>query len=325
MPLPRPAAALLAATLALPTAARADEPLQVLATVGMIADVARTVAGDCARVTALMGPGTDPHDYTATPRDVQALAGADLILYVDRVLEERLAEVLDRMADRRPVIGVLRAALPEDALLLDPDGGGEIDPHAWMDVSRWALIAPVIAEAVIDLRPDCAQTVTAGLTRTTAELAALHDWVTQAMATIPEDRRLLITAHDAFNYLADAYGLTASEAIEGISTAAEASIADILAVAAVVVENRVPAVFPETTINPRTIQALVAEVRARGHEVQIADPLFSDAMGDAGTAAGTYVGMIHANTTAIVTALGGTLPPLPEALADWAAEWGVNP
>jgi len=313
-------------TMVLPGPAPAQEPpLRVLTTVAMIADVARNVAGDCVQVTALMGPGTDPHDYSATPRDVQALAAAELIFYVDLALEERLAGVLERFGDRRPVIGVLRAALPPEALLTDPEAGGQIDPHIWMDVSRWAQIAPVIAAAVTDLRPGCADTVAEGLARYTAELDALHAWVGQSIASIPEGQRMLVTAHDAFAYYADAYGIAASEAIEGISTASEASIADIRNVAAFVVANAVPAVFVETTVNPRTIAALVAEARARGHEVRIGGELFSDAMGAEGTPEGSYIGMIRANTATIVQALGGTLPALPPELGDWAAEWGVNP
>lgn len=302
--------------LSLATPAAADAPLRVLATVGMIADVAANVAGDCAAVETLIGPGIDPHDYSATPSDVRRLEAAELIFYVHPALEEQLARVLDRFGARVPTVGVLDAALDEGALLDDPDAPGTVDPHIWMDVSRWARIAPVIAGAVADQRPDCAADMDARLMAYTAQLDALHGWVAEAIATVPEGQRLLVTAHDAFEYYADAYGMEASEAIEGISSASEAAIADIREVADFVVEHGVGAVFVETTISPRTIEALVAEVRARGHDVAIGGELFSDAMGDPGTPGGTYIGMIAANTATITGALGGTLPPLPEALAD---------
>jgi manganese/zinc/iron transport system substrate-binding protein len=318
-------AALAATVLAAPAPALAGEaPLNVLATVGMVADVAATVGGACATVTTLIGPGTDPHYYSASPGDVQAIAAAELILYVDRALEERLADVLDRFRDRTPTIGVVQAALPADALLGDPAEPGTVDPHLWMDASRWARIAPVIGEAIVAQRPACAADVAANVERYMAELEALHGWVAAAIGSIPADRRQLVTAHDAFGYFADAYGIEASEAIEGISTASEASIGDIRAVAAFVVENRLPAVFVETTINPRTIEALVQEVRAQGHEVAIGGELFSDAMGDAGTPEGTYIGMIRANTLTVTQALGGTAPAWPAALEGWARQWGLS-
>ncbi len=318
-PSPKPGALGLAALLALTTPAQADAPLNVLATVGMIADVAQNIAGDCAEVQSLLGPGTDPHSYSATPSDVRKLASAELIFYVDAALEDRMADVLAGMSDRTPTVGLLATTFADDTLLDDPDAPGQPDPHLWMDVSRWAQIAPVIAENIAAQRPDCAESMAANVADYTGKLGALHGWVGAAIASIPEGQRLLVTAHDAFYYFADAYGIEASEAIEGISTTSEASIGDIRAVADFVIARNVPAVFVETTINPRTIEALVEEVRGRGHEVAIGGELYSDAMGDEGTPEGSYIGMIRANTETITRALGGTLPDWPEALADWAA------
>lgn len=313
------------AALALALPAQAGEPpLQVLATVGMIADIAQQVAGECADVTTLMGPGVDPHVYTARPSDVRAIAEAELILYVDQTLEDRLAETLDRFRDRTPTVGLAAATFSDAELLEDPDAPGATDPHLWMDAQRWARIAPVIADAIGDQRPGCAGDMADNVATLTAQLDALHGWVGAAIATIPEGQRLLVTAHDAFYYFADAYGIEASEAIEGISTATEASIADIRAVADFVIARGVPAVFVETTVSPRTIEALVAEVQSRGGEVRIGGELFSDAMGDSGTPEGSYIGMIRANTATIVTALGGTLPDWPDALQGWADHWGIS-
>lgn len=304
-------------------AAADDAPLNVLATVAMIADVAENVAGECAEVTSLMGAGSDPHLYRATAADVDKLANADLIFYVDPALEARLAEVLANFADRTPTIGLARAAFDDVALLDDPEEAGEIDPHLWMDVSRWARIAPVVANAIAEQRPACAEAMAANVDRYTAQFDALHAWVGDAIASIPQGRRLLVTAHDAFEYFSDAYGIEASEAIEGLSTESEASIGDIREVAAFVIERKVPAVFVETTLNPRTIEALVAEVQSQGHDVAIGGKLYSDAGGDAGTPEGTYIGMIRANTITITQALGGTVPDWPEALHAWADQWGV--
>ena len=301
-----------------------DAPLNVLTTVSMISDVAANVAGDCALVTPLLGAGSDPHLYRPTAADVQKLSGADLILYVDPALEARLAEVLAGFTDRTPTIGLARASFDDSILLGDAEDTAQIDPHLWMDVSLWAQIAPVIGDAIAAQRPDCADDLAANVAGYTAQLDALHDWVTQAISTIPANQRLLVTAHDAFEYFAAGYGMQASEAIEGISTEAEASIGDIRDVAAFVASNGVPAVFVETTINPRTIEALVAELRSQGHEVVIGGALFSDAMGDDDTPEGTYIGMMHANTVTVTTALGGTVPDWPETLQDWARDWEIE-
>lgn len=316
-------AAAVALALSVPAAAR-EAPLNVLTTVAMIADVAGVVAGDCAAVTSLLGPGSDPHLYRATAADVNKLAGAELIFYVDPALEARLADVLAGFADRTPTVGLVRAAFNEETLIDAPDNAGAIDPHLWMDVSRWARIAPVIAGAIAEQRPHCTESMAANVERYTAQLDALHVWVSEAIGSIPERQRMLVTAHDAFEYFSNAYGIAASEAIEGISTESEASIGDIRSVAAFVAASGVPAVFVETTINPRTIEALVAEVRSQGHDVVIGGALYSDAMGDASTPEGTYIGMIRANTLTVTNALGGTVPDWPEALQDWARHWNID-
>lgn len=305
------------------TLAAQEPPLRVLATVGMIADVARNVTGDCAEVSALMGAGSDPHLYRPTAADVGRLADADLIFYVAPALEARLAEVLANFADRTPTVGLGDAAFDAEALLDDPEAPGEMDPHLWMDVSRWKRIAPVIADSIAEQRPDCAEALSDNAGRYAERLDALHGWVGDAIASIPEGQRLLVTAHDAFYYYADAYGIEASEAIEGLSTESQASIGDIRSVADFVVAQEVPAVFVETTINPRTIEALVEEVQGRGHDVRIGGALYSDAMGEEGTPEGTYIGMIRANTLTIARALGGSAPDWPEGLRDWAQTWDL--
>ncbi len=292
----------------------------VLTTVGMIGSVAATVAGDCVDVNVMMGPGTDPHLYQPTASDVQRLAGADAVLHMGFGLEGQLGAVLERLGARTPVLAVGPAAVPA-ADLIEVGGSYGVDPHLWMDAGLWSRTVPVIAGFLSDLAPDC-DGIDARAEAHRAEILALHGWVAEAIATIPEDRRALVTAHDAFGYFARAYGID-EVAIQGLSTEAEAAIADIIEVAETVVARNVPAVFVESTISPRTIEALVAATRDRGHEVTIGGELYADAMGDAGTAEGTYIGMMHANTLAIVTALGGTVPPLPEALAGWAETWDI--
>jgi manganese/zinc/iron transport system substrate-binding protein len=294
---------------------------KAVATVGMLADVARSVAGDCVAVETMMGPGTDPHLYRASAGDVRLLFGADAILYAGNNLEGQLGEVLGKLAARKPTRAVAEAAVPPEQLLAFA-GVHYPDPHVWMDVSQWALTAPVIAELFAALVPDCAAAMQGRAEAYMAELAALHDWVRASVATIPPEQRILVTAHDAFAYYGRAYGIEVA-GIQGISTESEAGIADIRQVVDVVVARRVPAVFIESTINPRTIQAVIDAAAGQGHPVALGPQLFSDAMGEDGTAAGTYIGMIHANTLGIVEALGGQAAPLPQALTNWAARWDV--
>jgi manganese/zinc/iron transport system substrate-binding protein len=301
------------------TAPGAVAQVRVMATTGMIGDVARNVAGECAEVDTLMGPGVDPHLYKASAGDVRRFQQAGAILYSGYALEGQLGEVLAKLAERKPTVAVAPASIPPSELIT-VQGVYGIDPHLWMDASLWARTAPVIAETLAPLAPDCADAMRQRAAGYAAQLAALHGWIRDSVASVPEGQRILVTAHDAFNYFGRAYGIEVA-GIQGISTESEAGIADIRAMVDIVVERAVPAVFIESTINPRTIQAVIEAAASRGHEVRIGGQLFSDAMGEAGTADGTYIGMLVANTRHIVEALGGSPAPLPEPLRAWAQAW----
>jgi manganese/zinc/iron transport system substrate-binding protein len=315
-------AILLALLLVMLSLSTAQEPLRVLATIGMIGDVAQNVGGECVAVETLIGAGIDPHLYRASARDVERLEQAELILYGGLNLEAQLGQVLGRLGQRRPTLAVMEQVDAEQ--LLEEDDDDAYDPHLWMDAALWAETIDIIAEQIVSLRPECAEAVAENAARYREALLALDAWARASLASVPAERRLLVTAHDAFYYFARAYDFEASEAVQGISTEAEASIADIRAVVDFVVTNEVPAIFPETTINPRNIEAVQAAARDRGFEVAIGDELFSDAMGDEGTPEGTYIGMIRHNVIAITEALGGTVAPWPEELAAWAVAWGLE-
>ncbi|TCD15483.1 manganese transporter [Oricola cellulosilytica] len=306
------------AALSLAGPARA-ETVNVVSTIGMIGDIVTSVGGDCVESTTLMGPGVDPHLYQATARDVRTFQTADLIFYSGYSLEGQLGEVLGKMSERMPTVAVSPTAIEPAELISVQDLYG-IDPHLWMDAALWSKIVPVIADHLKTLAPDCADRIDANADDYRQQLEALDGWVRESIATIPEAQRILVTAHDAFNYYGRAYGIEVA-GIQGISTESEAGVADIRDMANVVAERQVPAVFIESTINPRTIQAVIDAAAQQGHTVEIGAELFSDAMGEAGTVGGTYIGMIYNNTYNITKALGGTPPPLPETLARWASEW----
>ncbi|WGF87425.1 metal ABC transporter solute-binding protein, Zn/Mn family [Marinivivus vitaminiproducens] len=298
-----------------------DGAVNVAATVGMIGDIARTVGGTCVSVTTIMGPGVDPHLYKASARDVRTFQNADAILYSGYSLEGQLGDVLERLARMKPTVAVAEASIGRDELIA-VQGAYGVDPHVWMDASLWARTVPTIAGRLAELAPDCAASIDANASTYGAQLAALHDWVKASIASIPEEQRVLVTAHDAFSYYGRAYGIEVA-GIQGISTESEAGVADIRRMADIVAERGVPALFVESTINPRTIQAVIDAVRQRGQDVAVGGQLYSDAMGEEGSAGGTYIGMIYENTRHVVTALGGRPAPIPDALRSWAETWRV--
>ncbi len=299
----------------------AQEPINAVVTIGMIGDVAQNVGGECANVTAIMGPGIDPHLYQASSGDVRTFSSADIIFYSGYSLEGQLGNVLERFAERKPTLAVSPESINPDALITTQDVYG-IDPHLWMDAGLWAQIAPTIADALAELRPECAERFRSNAEAYAAQLEALNGWIEAAVSSIPEGQRVLVTAHDAFAYYGRAYGIEV-EGVQGISTESEAGVADIRNMAQVIAERQVPAVFIESTINPRTVRAVIDAAAQRGHQVEVGGELYSDAMGQEGTVGGTYIGMLFENTRTIVEALGGDVPPLPEALSEWAAQWDV--
>lgn len=292
----------------------------VLVTTSQLADVTRNVAGAHANVTGMMGPGVDPHLYQATPSDVQHLQNADLIIYHGLHLEGQLGDVLARFAQLRPTAAVAEEAIPHELLIETDESGLTVDPHVWMDAGLFSLTAPVIAAHLGELDPENAADYHANAEHYVEQLRALHTWIGEAIATIPEESRILITAHDAFEYYSAAYGIQVA-AIQGLSTESEAGVADIRETADLITELRVPAVFIESTINPRTIQAVLEAVNNRGFAAQLGGELYSDAMGADEEPEGTVIGMLIHNTSTITTALGGELPELPEELDGWVLRW----
>lgn len=279
----------------------AGEPLKVVATTGMIADTAQRVAGENAQVIGLMGPGVDPHLYKASESDVRNLSEAGLILYNGLHLEGKMGDILVKLARSRPVVAVSEA-IPEDSLREPPEFLGQYDPHVWFDVKLWSRTPAVIAEALAEADPENADDYRANAVALTAELEELDAWVSTRIAEVPDEGRIMITAHDAFGYFGDRYGVQV-HGLQGISTLSEAGLKDVERIVDLVVDSKVQAIFVESSVPRRSIEAVQAACSARGHEVEIGGQLYSDAMGPAGTPEGTYVGMVRANVNTLVDAL----------------------
>jgi len=277
-------------------------PISAVATTGMIGDLVATIGGALVRVATLMGPGVDPHLYKASEGDVGRLTGADIIFYNGLHLEGKMAEVLERMGSRVPTVAVAEV-LDESRLLTPSEFKGAHDPHVWFDVSQWIDIAAGVRDRLVELDPGHAQTYQENAAAYLQRLEALHREVTMKAELIPREKRILVTAHDAFNYFGRAYGFEV-RGLQGISTATEAGTADVQALVAFIVEKRIPALFIESSVPVRTIEAVRNAVRARGFDVSIGGELFSDAMGSPGTPEGTYIGMVTHNIDTIVSAYG---------------------
>lgn len=282
------------------------EPYKIVCTVGMITDIVRNLAGDYAEVEGIIGEGIDPHLYKPTRGDVVKLSQADVVFYNGLLLEGKMTDVLEGVASTgKPVKAVTEAILEETDYLLEKDDGSEYtDPHVWMDVSGWLRALPVVAETLAVYDPKNAEAYRTKAAVYTEQLEALDAYAKEVMSTIPESQRVLVTAHDAFQYLGRAYGIEV-RGIQGISTESEAGVRDLEDLVDFIVERQIPAVFVESSVADKNVRALVEGARARGHDVIIGGSLFSDAMGQAGTYEGSYIGMIDSNVTTITNALGG--------------------
>jgi manganese/zinc/iron transport system substrate-binding protein len=282
------------------------EPLRVVATTSMIADAARQVAGDRAEVTALMGAGVDPHAYRHTRADIARIMRADLVLWHGLYLEAQMEEFMAALAARRPVAAV-GEAVPRERLRQHDDYAGRFDPHVWMDPALWKYVVAGVRDALMARDPAGAAVYRANAERHLADIDALAAWSRAMLGTVPQGQRVLVTAHDAFNYFGRAYGFDVV-GIQGISTEAEAGLRHVEALVDLIVDRRIGAVFVESSVSDRNVRALIEGAGAAGRRVGIGGELFSDAMGLPDTYEGNYVGMIDHNVTTIVRALGGTAP-----------------
>jgi len=277
------------------------ERLRITTTTGIIADTTAAIAGEHAEVIGLMGPGVDPHLYKATHGDLEKLNSAHLILYNGLFLEGKMADILVRMARRVETVQVT-AGIPEELLREPPEFDGQYDPHVWFDVALWRHVAEHIRDTLVRVDPENAEEYRRNAETYLAALDELDNYVREQIATIPPESRILVTAHDAFGYFGEAYDIEVM-GIQGISTLAEYGLQDLDRLIDEIVARRVKAVFMESSVSPRSIEALVAGVRGRGHEVSLGGTLYSDALGEAGTATGTYLGMVRHNVDTIVEAL----------------------
>lgn len=280
--------------------------IKAVATVGMVADLVRNVGGDHVEVTQIMGAGVDPHLYKATRDDVRTIMAGDVVFYSGLMLEGKMVDTLVKVARTKPVVAVTEELEP--ATLLEPeDFAGHFDPHVWMDVSAWSRCVEVVESELAKFDPPHAADYQRNAARYREDLAKLHDYGLKSIASIPKEARTLITSHDAFNYFGRAYSLDV-QGIQGLSTESEAGLQRVNELVDEIVARKLPALFVESSVPRKSIDALVEGARNRKHVIRVGGELYSDAMGEHGTYEGTYVGMLDHNITLVTRALGGTAP-----------------
>jgi manganese/zinc/iron transport system substrate-binding protein len=282
------------------------EPYRVVVTTGMLADVMRVVGGDAIAVKALMGPGVDPHAYRQTRSDIVALTKADLVVWHGLYLEAQLEEFMVNLGKQKQVVA-LGEAVPRELRLAHDDYAGRYDPHVWMNPRLWQYVVAEAARVLSAEFPDSVEMFATNAAAYSAELARLADYADATLSSVSEPGRVLVTAHDAFNYFGVAYGFDVI-GIQGISTESEAGLRRIEDLVDRLVRDDIRAVFVESSVSDRNVRALIEGAAARGHTVSIGGELFSDAMGRDDTYEGTYLGMIDHNVTTITNALGGVAP-----------------
>ena len=281
-------------------------PIRSVATVGMVADIVRNVGGEYVAVEQLMGSGVDPHLYKTTRDDVQKIMSGDIVFYSGLMLEGKMGDTLIKVSRNKPVYAVTEEIDP-NTLLEPAEFQGHYDPHVWMDVAVWIQCVDAVTSALAIFDPEHAEQyrVNAGPYRD--KLKRLHAYGEKTIGSVPQGSRVLVTSHDAFNYFGRAYGLEVL-GVQGISTESEAGLQRINALVDLIVEQGVKAVFVESSVPRKNIEALVDGAASRGHVIGIGGELFSDAMGETGTYEGTYEGMLDHNITVVSRALGGEAP-----------------
>ncbi|MEQ8904175.1 zinc ABC transporter substrate-binding protein [Ekhidna sp.] len=280
---------------------KANDIPHVVVTTGMLYDAVINIAGDKITAEAIMGPGVDPHLYKATQGDLAKFNKADLIVYNGILLEGKMSDILKKLGRQKPVVAAAES-VPKEMLKSAIGYEDAFDPHIWFDVKRWKFAVKAISQSLIKLDSTNSEFYKQNTKTYLMRLDSLDQYVKNSISEIPESQRILVTAHDAFVYFGDAYNIRV-EALQGISTVADFGLKDIAEIIDLIIENKIKAIFVETSVSDKSINAVVTGCKEKGHDVKIGGYLYSDAMGEFGTEEGTYIGMFRKNVETIVNAL----------------------
>ncbi len=278
-----------------------SDKIIVTTTIAQIEDAVKNIGGDHVEVQSLMGPGVDPHLYKASQSDISKLQDADIIFYNGLHLEGKMLEIFEKMNKEKPTYAIADS-IPKDQLRKDQEDNTAMDPHVWFDIDLWTIALEQVKEGLIELDPDHKEDYEKNAEEYLAELEELKEYAQGELESIPDEQRLLVTAHDAFNYFGAKYDMEVM-GLQGLSTDSEFGLADVQELVNTLVDRNIKAVFVESSISEDSINAVIEGAKDKGHEVVIGGELFSDAMGEKGTEEGTYIGMYRHNVDTIVNAL----------------------
>ena len=284
-----------------------DKRLQVVCTVSMVTDIVQQIAGEHAEVSGLLNEGVDPHVYVPTTSDTSRAMKADLVFYCGLHLEGKMVDGYESQRKKGKPYFAVTDGIPHDKILTSDLVATAHDPHVWGDVQLWMNCASEVEKRLSEVDPAHAADYAANSARLLEELKQLDTYIREVIASIPEAQRTLVTAHDAFGYFSRAYSIRV-KAVQGISTDSEAGMKDVNHLVSFLVENKIPTVFVEASVNEKDLRAVIEGAQQQGSNVQIGGTLYSDSMGPKGTYEGTYIGMQDHNATLIARSLGGQAP-----------------
>ncbi|MBS0201970.1 MAG: zinc ABC transporter substrate-binding protein [Planctomycetes bacterium] len=287
-----------------PNPSQKNRTIKIVTTTGMVTDIVRQVVGSHAEVTGLIEAGGDPHIFKPKVSHVKQLSEADVVFYSGLMLEGRMGETFTQLQRSGKPVFAVTESLDKEYLQSPPDFAGHYDPHVWMDVKAWSKCVEHVAESMSKVDEAHAAEYRVNADAYQKELAILHEYVKTSIRSIPESQRVLVTAHDAFEYFSRAYDIEV-KSVQGVTTESEAGVQDVNRLVDFLVERKLPAIFVESSVNQKNIEAVIEGAKSRGVTVNIGGQLFSDAMGVEGSYEGTYIGMIDHNATLITKALGG--------------------
>lgn len=279
-----------------------NDKLNVVTTTSMITDLVSNIGGDVINLKGLMGSGVDPHLYKASEGDVTKLVNADLIFYNGLHLEGKLVEVFEKMEHQGVKTIAISDTLDKNTLIGSEYFASNYDPHIWFNIKYWEQVTTFVVQKLSEAIPSESSVFEENGQLYLNKLKALKEEITNTISSLPKEKRILVTAHDAFNYFGKAFDFEVV-GLQGLSTATEAGVQDVQKLANFIIDNQVKAIFVESSVPKRTIEALQAAVKSKGHDVKIGGTLYSDALGNAGTVEGTYIGMFKYNVNTIVNAL----------------------
>lgn len=275
---------------------------RIICTTTMVADLAEHLVGDYVEIDTLMGPGIDPHSYTPTAGDVDRILSADFILYSGLHLEGKMTEVFEKLEEQDVKIhGVAEYLDPKDLIITE---GGAYDPHVWWDAGLWSKTIDPLAKALSEALPEYSKEILSNGENYKQELLNLDREIQAEVKTIDKEQRYLITAHDAFNYYSRAYDIPVY-GVQGLNTNDEAGAGGINELAHFIVEHKVPAIFPESSVSSKSVEVLIEATEGLGHKVILGEELYSDSLGNPNTEEGSYRGAMIRNTNRITKALKG--------------------